>query len=413
MDILSFSNGVLQLSSGVFTPYADSDLEEEEGGLAQTVARHHIPHPYTACSATPLLDVIMGAQFDLDVAEVLCALIGRALFKVNQLDGWQVMPFMVGVGWTGKSLILNIITSLFAPGAVGNLAAKREELFGMANLVDKEVVLGCDMLAKMSASLPQEIMQAMTAGEGMEVPRKGLTALQVTWAAPVILAGNQYPDYINTGNNIGRRVVTVRFDNVITTPLDDLQQRQLDSELPNIVCRCLHAYSALRARVKEVGGFWKAVPPIMLEWRSKLSASTNKLEEFFAMDDEERKCSITCVPGRVIWLSDFKTAFESKMGKGSFVSDPAVFQAHSFQLYAKKENVCLGCKQIASVGRQVLRAVYQRKQDHEICGVQHAPRSPHNTKTGTHKAAPIFIRCATRLSWIWRVPWWGLLKGGR
>lgn len=55
----------------------------------------------------------------------------------------------------------------------------------MANLMDKEVIFGHrDMPAKMSASLPQETMQAMTSGEGMEIPRK--------WASNVILKLDDY-----------------------------------------------------------------------------------------------------------------------------------------------------------------------------------------------------------------------------
>lgn len=345
-DLLSFSNGVLQLATATFNIYSDMDPECE---LARRVARHHIPFPYMGSAETPYLDQILDAQFDKDVAEVLCALIGRALFTVGQLDGWQVMLFMSGVGGTGKSLVLNIIASLFAPEAVGNLAAKREEIFGMANLVDREIVLGSDMPAKMSASLPQEIMQTMTAGDRMEIPRKGQVALQVKWTAPVILAGNHYPDYVNTGNNVGRRMVTVRFDNVITTPQDNLLECILQSELPNIVYRCLHAYMVLRVWVGELGGFWKAMPSIMLEWKSKLSASTNKLAEFLALDEDDRGCSITCVQGKTTWLMDFKAVFEARM-KVTYVADPAVFATAGFRVSDKLVNVCPACKQSSAVG---------------------------------------------------------------
>lgn len=349
LDLLSFSNGVLQLASGTFTLYEGMDTEIE-GGLVSRVARHHIPYPYTGCGDTPLLDVILTSQFDADVAHILCALFGRTFFNVGQLDSWQVMPFLVGIGGTGKSLLLKILEQLFAQGSVGSLAAKREEVFGMANLVDKELVMGRDMPAKMSASLPQETMQAMTAGEGMEVPRKGQVAMMKRWTAPVIMAGNHMPDYVNTGNNVGRRMVSIRFDNVITNPQEDLEERILAEELPNIIHRFLTSYTRLRIEVSVAKGFWKVVPAIMLEWRGKLTAATNKLEEFLAMDEETRSYTIKYVPGAITWALDFKYAFEDKMKPDKYVEDPAVFATHGFSMPVKKEMMCKHCKGRALTG---------------------------------------------------------------
>lgn len=185
------------------------------------MARHHIPFEYTSCADTPLLDIILVPQFGPEVAAVFCALFGRTFFTVGQLDSWQVMLFLVGVGGTGKSLLLKILEKLFQPTAVGSLAAKREDVFGMANLIDMELVMGRDMSAKMSAALSQDLLQSMTAGEGMEVPRKGLTALHVQWSAPVVTAGNHMPAYVNTGNNIGRRMASIRFECVLERPQQD------------------------------------------------------------------------------------------------------------------------------------------------------------------------------------------------
>lgn len=360
LNLLSFRNGVLQLTTAVFTEYEGMDLASP---IAKRAARHHIPHDYTGQRDTPLLDVIFSAQFDADVAEVLCALCGRLLFKVGQLDKWQVMPFLVGIGGTGKSLLLNIMDHLFSGEAVGSLAAKREEVFGMANLVGKEVVFGRDMPAKMSASLPQEIMQTVTSGEKMEIPHKGVKGIMMQWTAPLILASNHMPDYVNTGNNIGRRMVCVRFDNVIRSPDYELEDGIVDSELPNIVCRFLGAYATLRARVKAVRGFWNNVPPIMLEWRGTLGAATNMLAAFLEMEDYLRGYTVRNVVGAVTLLEDLKAVFEDKMSKPhkpiSFLMDTAVLLSHGYFMEVnqtgknkgkfKREMTCKACKGKARV----------------------------------------------------------------
>lgn len=245
------------------------------------------------------------------------------------------------------AVILSVVEALFVPGAVGNLAHRREEVFGLESLVDKEVVIGRDMPATLSKTLPQEIMQAMTSGEGMEVARKRLSAVNVTWTAPVIMASNHLPDYTNTGNNIGRRLVTIRFDNVVSKPQEGLLDSILATELPNIVARCLRAYHDVRARATEAGGFWNAVPPRLLEWRNVLAASTNKLQEFLTMDDDQRGgVSITRVEGHITWESDLQTSFSAIMGC-KYVADASVFAQLGFARGTKLEYTCLGCKQLA------------------------------------------------------------------
>jgi hypothetical protein len=104
----------------------------------------------------------------------------------------------------------------------------------------------------------------------------------------------------------------------------------------------------LRARVKATkGGFWKAVPPKLLEWQGLLASATNKLHAFLSMEDDERGCKIERVEGNVTWLQDFKAAYEACMGHGTFVSDTATFHAFGYRISESRENVCKSCKQLA------------------------------------------------------------------
>jgi hypothetical protein len=343
LDIVSFANGVLRLSDGAFMPYAGNDAPVD------AVARHHIDGHYDpADMATPLFDRVLLAQLEPEVADLLLALLGRLLFRIGAADRWQVMPYLVGIGGTGKSLILQVADAMFRRGAVGNLGARREEIFGMANLVDKEAVFGRDMPAKLSGALAQELMQAMVAGEAMEVPRKGQVALNVVWTAPIIMASNHMPDYVNTGNNVGRRIVPFRFDKVVAVQDDGLLARILETELPAVVCRATRAYRAAVERAAAAGGFWNAVPPKIREWRGDLAAATSKLHQFLAMDDAERGCTIRRVEGRVTWLPDFVDAFSAKMGTRAGAKDLAVFEELGFRVSDKAVYVCKGCMQLAN-----------------------------------------------------------------
>lgn len=184
--------------------------------------------------------------------------------------------------------------------------------------------------------------------------RKGQLALNVTWSAPTILASNHLPDYVNTGNNVGRRLVTFRFDNPTTNTDEGLLGRILESELPAVVRRALSAYHELRAKAAAAGGFWRAAPETVLKWQSKLAEATNKLYAFLSSEDAKRGCKVECVTGAVTPLIDLEEAFTRATG-GALAIDVAVLAQFGFSLSLTKVNICKTCKKVAKGGREGVR----------------------------------------------------------
>ena len=344
-DLLSFSNGVLCLSDMRFVPY-DGDTSSVMG----KVARHHLDCDYTASTDTPIIDKILETNFDDEVASMFYAMVGRLFFEVGKRDDWQVMPYMIGVGGTGKSVLLNTITSCFAEDAVGNLSSKREEVFGSANIFDKEVVVGCDMPAEMSSCIPQVSFQSMTSGDRLEIPRKKEKALFIKWTTPIIIASNYTPDYKDTGDNIGRRIVSFRFDVAVPKAERDygLKAKIMETgEIANFIHRALVEYDALRKRIR--GDFWTAVPPIMIDWQSRLAVATNKLHEFLSMDNEDRRYNIEHIEGATTPLNKFKMAYKNVMNC-TFEKDAGVFQRFGFLCPDIRMHVCKSCSNVSGKG---------------------------------------------------------------
>eukprot|EP00798_Chlamydomonas_sp_ICE-L_P013150 gene13150-biopygen2098 len=344
-DLLSFSNGVLRMSDMRFVPY-----DGETSSVMGKVARHHVDCDYTASTDTPIIDKILETNFDEEVASMFYAMVGRLIFEVGKHDDWQVMPYMIGVGGTGKSVLLNTITSCFAEDAVGNLSSKREEVFGSANIFDKEVVVGCDMPAEMSSCIPQVSFQSMTSGDRLEIPRKKEKALFIKWTTPIIIASNYTPDYKETGDNIGRRIVSFRFDVAVPKAERDygLKAKIMETgEIANFIHRALVEYDALRKRIR--GDFWTAVPPIMIDWQSRLAVATNKLHEFLSMDNEDRRYNIEHIEGATTPLNKFKTAYSSVM-RCMFEKDAGVFQRFGFLCPDTRMHVCKSCSKVSAKG---------------------------------------------------------------
>lgn len=283
-DLLSFRNGVLLLSEARFVSNDSDDMEALQG----RVARHHIPLEFTGSKDTPLLDAMMSHQFNENVQKTVYILMGRLLFPVGDKDNWQVAPLIMGAAGTGKSVLLDVITSMFSPPSIGVLANNHEQVFGLANFVNKEIIVGRDLPQQMSKVLEQELLQSMVTGEGLSVPRKGQDALHLNrWSIPIVLASNHVPDYTDNAGQIYRRVVYILYKNRVANPDGSLLERIKIEELPAVIYKAVSAY--LDA-VKEHGRsrlFWEWCPKEVRDMREEVSRNNNLLKRFLSLDPEE------------------------------------------------------------------------------------------------------------------------------
>ena len=342
-NIISFKNGVVMLSTAEFIPNYEI---VDDHPLVNVVSRHHIPLDYTGSEATPLLDSILDVQFDPDVADVLCGLLGRLLFPIRGMDNMQIMPYLEGLAGTGKSTVLEIAQLMFRKDAIGILPRDREIVFGLQKLVNMEVVVGMDMQEHLSRSIPQEHMQSMVTGDGMNVANKGGDALFDHWTVPLAMASNHMPDYDNSKGNVSRRLATFRFTREVTAQNMSLVATVEGTELPAVVARCLRAYHRLRERATAAGGFWNCAPQKLREWQGDLGAATDKLQEYLAMDERERGLRIERVEGAMTHVIDLKKHFVEKMKLPWKAPDPAALRALGYR-FEKGVKVCRSCLQIA------------------------------------------------------------------
>jgi hypothetical protein len=93
---------------------------------------------------TPRMQSILDYQdMDEQVCRWMYAMIGRLIYEVGELDGWQVLPFLKGAASSGKSTILTrVCRGLYDPADVGTLSNNIERKFGLSALVDKLIFIG-------------------------------------------------------------------------------------------------------------------------------------------------------------------------------------------------------------------------------------------------------------------------------
>ena len=167
---------------------------------------------YTDSPLTPHLDLIFDAQsFDASQRESICALMGRILVR-----DCNTKPLcFVGTSGTGKSVLMNVIQSMLAPGSVVQASSNTSRRSGCYDLKDKELILW--------RSMPPD-------------QRSWRRAMQCSNRLPMVISSNYDPP-----SNMMDQIAIVRFDHIVDEPREDLSKRIIEHELANVICTCLRA----------------------------------------------------------------------------------------------------------------------------------------------------------------------------
>lgn len=349
-DLLSFSDGVLELSTLTFSDYNDFDSINSFG---DRIARFHISSPYLSASDdTPLFDSLFTCQFEDGDGrfDIMLSMIGRLFFKVNQLDNWQVMPLIIGNGNTGKSSVLQVIEGMFSPGSIAEIDGQNETTFGLENKFDKEVLFIRDAPAKMSKVLPQETFQKMVSGEGMQISIKHRKARTKAWDVPLIGVSNSQFDYVDNAAQVSRRVVTFQFRNTVDLINTRLVNNIKKNELAAIVKKCVTKYVDM---TKSPLDFWSLCPDALRESKEDSMINGNFVYRFLMSGPDEsrtleKRYYVRQVIGKVTEWHVFKKAFEAYMhyknpGKHweLLTEDTGPFVKLGYVV--AKVNICRGC----------------------------------------------------------------------
>jgi hypothetical protein len=258
---------------------------------------------------TPHLDSVLESQdFDPSVREWLYVLFGRLLYDVGERDGWQVIPMLLGLAGTGKSLLTTKVAKAFYEAAdCGVLGNSIEKRFGLSSFYDKLMFIAPEL--RHDFQLDQAEFQSMISGEEILLSQKFKTAKTVKWRPPGILAGNEIPEWADAAGSITRRIVVFDFAKPITNP-DMSLEKKLEAEIPTILVKSNKAYLE---KVAAIGNqsVWNHLPPYFLRNQSKMAAETSAIEAFVIAG------SLALGEGLFMPLDDFKKrlkAFEIENG---------------------------------------------------------------------------------------------------
>jgi hypothetical protein len=284
LDLLSFVNGVYVLPENRFI--GNEDPEAANITTSRRIARHHTDKDFTGSTATPKFDMLVTYQVEDPAAyEWLLAMLGRMLYRVGQLDNWQVMLYMYGLAGAGKSTVYKIWQHAFRKDAVEFLNGNTEDKFGLEKLrsTKAEVIMCMDVPSDKPTSsvLSQDLWQLAVEGGTVNVPGKGQLARSHTLRLPIAMAGNKFLDYRDSNGNVTRRVVAVRYQRYL--PADqqdgDLEKTIVAEELPALIKRCNELYLQ-RACENGSKGIWHLLPEYYSAIRHNAAETVNPLRQF-------------------------------------------------------------------------------------------------------------------------------------
>ena len=229
--------------------------------------------------ATPHLQSIIDFQeFDKDVSAWMYIMIGRLMYDVNDMDKWQVIPYLKGQASSGKStILLRVCRNLYDKADVGVLSNNIEKKFGIGAFSDKFLFVAPEIKADLQ--MEQAEFQSMVSGEDMSICIKYQTAHTAEWKVPGIMAGNEVPGWTDNSGSILRRIVLFDFQKRVDNGDMELGKK-LEGEMANIIKKCNKAYLyAVKEFAKD--NIWKHLPTYFHTTREELSENTNVLEHFF------------------------------------------------------------------------------------------------------------------------------------
>ena len=292
--VWSFNDGIYDASDDTFVTY--DDPIDEHLVSCKIIKKNFLPAYYKGNPRvspkmtyddlhTPMFDSIFGPQdWDATMIRWMFVFIGRLFYEVNEMDSWQVIPFMKGVAGTGKSTVIKVVQLMYNMRDIGVISNNIEKKFGLATIFNKTLFVVPEL--KGDFAMDQADFQSMVTGEELSLAQKNKMPLTGQWTVPGIMAGNESAGWEDKSGSISRRIVVFDFPNKV--PLDKLNPNLIneirDKEIPTIIRKASLAYHDALARFRG-GDIWSVLPPRICEEKKRLQYSTNPLYAFINSDN--------------------------------------------------------------------------------------------------------------------------------
>ena len=238
---------------------------------------------------TPEFDKILdGQKFDAATKKWFYTMIGRLLYEIGLLDGWQVVMFLKGIAGSGKSTVARYVASVFPRERVGVFSSNAEKQFGLEVLADK--LLSICYEVKSGFNVSQGDFQSMISGEDTSIARKNKTALIIKWICTMLLCGNELADWADAAGSMARRLMVFEFNHKPERTDHSLFDK-LEGEKGRFIRKCNVLYLSASSQFGSDDIWGRSctgqpiLPPALLNFWMNMQRSVNLLQAFLHDED--------------------------------------------------------------------------------------------------------------------------------
>ena len=216
-------------------------------------------------------------EFTPEVQKMLCVFMGKNAFDIGEIEKWQAIMYLLGMGGAGKSTILTkILQKWYEEDDVGIIPNNIEKQYGLKPHIKKKMVLAPEMQG--DCKLEQTDWQLIVEGGKNSFAEKYKNAESEYWKVPMAMAGNTLIKYKNQGDQTSRRTVVFNFWKKVMD-VDPSLDAKLEKEIPIIMKMCITGYLHT-VNINKCVGIWKILPEYFHEQKDEMEQTTNSLKHF-------------------------------------------------------------------------------------------------------------------------------------
>jgi len=284
MELFGFNNCILNLKTLQVIPI--NEIKDND----TRVVRHFINKPLDLNNIdgnTSTFDKVISYQLNNDQEAIkwYYIFVGRTFFEPFN-DKLQVIFFHKGQANTGKSMMGNIFSAMHRPGSIGTISSNQEQTFGVESFLDKELIIGFDLPENMKETISDDLFKSMATGEAVNVPRKNKKALTISkWSVPQVFISNYYPNYVNKGGSISKRLAIFEFNTPVKNPDSSIEQFIIENELSSIIYKSVKFYYDFLHSENANKTFEDIRPDYFINTNDEFIFHNNKFFQFLTQPD--------------------------------------------------------------------------------------------------------------------------------
>jgi hypothetical protein len=267
---------------------------------------------------TPLFQSVLDYQkFSEDVCKWMYVMGGRLCFDVNDMDAWQVIPFLKGIARSGKStLITKVFRKFYNADDVRTLSNNVEKKFGLSSIYNAFMFIAPEV--KGDLQLEQAEFQSIVSGEDVSIAVKHEKAKSFEWKTPGVLGGNEVPNWKDNSGSVLRRILTWNFGKQVKDA-DPMLETKLDEELPIILQKCVRAYLEYAQKYADKD-IWNVVPEYFKTVQRQVATIASTLENFLQSTGVKYGQELYCPQKEFVALFNSHCT-ANNLGKPRFTQD--------------------------------------------------------------------------------------------